>query len=67
MPGRDDTWLSSRSKVCPESQGRKLVPGTCECNMEWRGTEVNGEWVDCRCARETACSRCQGTGFVAPD
>jgi len=51
--------------VCPECKGRKVIPGRCTCNMEWRGTQRGEEWEDCQCNREEKCPVCNGTGYVA--
>ncbi len=51
-------------KICPECKGKKVIAGACECNMEWRGTEVNGEWNDCQCNEEEGCPICHGEGYV---
>ena len=54
----------SNKKVCPVCQGKKVVPGTCECNSEWRGSQVGDEWSDCQCVPEQECPTCNGTGYV---
>jgi hypothetical protein len=51
-------------KVCPTCQGKKVIEGVCECNMEWRGTQKGDEWEDCQCTPEQECATCSGTGFV---
>jgi len=54
-----------KNKVtCTTCQGNKVIPGTCECNMEWRGTQNGENWEDCQCTPEVECSRCHGTGYV---
>ena len=54
----------TEKKTCPECDGKKVVPGTCTCNMEWRGTQQGDDWDDCQCTQEAACPVCNGTGFV---
>ncbi len=49
---------------CPQCQGSKTTAGTCECTAEWRGTDIDGEWNDCQCERESACPLCGGSGVV---
>ncbi len=58
--------MSPKKKmVCPECKGSKVVPGTCVCNMEWRGNEgPNGMVDDCRCEKDPVCPRCGGSGSV---
>lgn len=51
-------------KKCPECDGRKVIAGTCTCDMEWRGTQQGDGWDDCQCSQETECTVCNGTGFV---
>lgn len=51
-------------KVCPGCQGRKVISGTCTCDMEWRGNQRDKEWDDCICSPEQECPVCQGTGHV---
>ncbi len=55
---------ATEKKVCPECEGRKVIPGTCTCNMEWRGTQQGDDWEDCQCTEETKCPVCNGTGTV---
>lgn len=50
--------------VCPICQGKKVIAGNCECNMEWRGTQDGDEWEDCQCTPAQECSACSGTGQV---
>ena len=57
--------MASRKKQCPECKGKKVVPGTCECNMEWRGNQTDDGMEDCRCEDEVTCPTCNGTGEVA--
>lgn len=54
----------STKKVCPECKGRKMIPGVCVCNSEWRGNQVGDDWDDCQCAREQECPTCKGTGHI---
>jgi hypothetical protein len=51
-------------KICPTCQGKKVVQGTCECDVEWRGTQRGDEWEDCQCTPEVVCPVCHGKGFV---
>lgn len=51
-------------KVCPQCQGKKVVPGVCVCNSEWRGNQTGDEWEDCQCAPEQECLTCRGAGYV---
>ena len=50
--------------ICPECKGEKIISGTCVCDMEWRGSQQDGEWVDCQCVEEEVCPVCLGTGYV---
>ena len=52
-------------KICPECNGKKNIPGTCVCDMEWRGSQKEDEWDDCQCSEEEICPACLGTGSVA--
>lgn len=54
-------------KICPQCDGKKVIPGTCVCNMEWRGTQTGDEWEDCQCSEEVECPTCHGTGYVEAD
>jgi hypothetical protein len=57
--------VDAGGKECPMCKGMKVIPGSCECNMEWRGNKGdNDEWEDCRCARELECPACHGTGLI---
>lgn len=51
-------------KICPECKGKKVIPGKCNCDMEWRGNQLDDEWNDCKCSREEECPICHGTGYV---
>jgi RecJ-like exonuclease len=51
-------------KKCPECGGKKIIPGVCECNVEWRGSQVDGEWNECKCTPDIPCPICNGTGFI---
>lgn len=53
-----------KDTICPTCQGSKVLAGTCECNMEWRGTQNGDNWEDCQCTPDIECSTCQGTGQV---
>ena len=55
------------NKICPVCQGKKVVQGICECNMEWRGTQTGDNWEDCQCTPEEVCVSCHGTGVETPD
>ena len=52
--------------VCPICGGSKTVPGTCTCDMEWRGNTIadSDEIEDCQCTPEIPCPNCKGSGFV---
>ncbi|MEN8135988.1 MAG: ankyrin [Thermodesulfobacteriota bacterium] len=56
--------MSDDKKICPTCEGKKVVEGVCECNMEWRGTQQGDDWQDCQCTPELPCKACSGTGFV---
>ena len=45
-------------KICPECKGDKKIPGTCVCDMEWRGSRKDDEWEDCQCVDENICPVC---------
>ena len=51
-------------KECPECCGEKIIPGTCVCNSEWRGTQEGGDLDDCQCTPDMSCPTCNGTGYV---
>ena len=51
-----------KTVICPICQGKKVIEGVCECNMEWRGTAVDDGWEDCQCTPEQECPTCHGTG-----
>lgn len=52
-------------ETCPECNGKKVVQGSCVCNMEWRGTmNEQGEMTDCQCVSEVECPACGGTGYI---
>ena len=55
---------NDEKKPCPECKGNKIVPGTCECNMEWRGTQSEEGWDDCQCNKDEECPMCHGKGYV---
>ncbi|MEN8198904.1 MAG: ankyrin [Thermodesulfobacteriota bacterium] len=50
-------------KECSACGGRKIVPGTCVCDSEWRGTQVDGDWNDCQCNPDEPCPTCDGKGY----
>ena len=54
-------------KICPECQGKKVIKGTCVCDMEWRGTQTGDDWEDCQCTPDVECPVCHGTGYVKED
>ena len=58
------TTGTMRPQPCPICQGKKIIPGTCSCNMEWRGTKTENGWDDCQCTPELTCTECGGTGSV---
>ena len=49
---------------CPLCHGKKTVEGVCQCSTEWRGTETDSGWEDCRCTPEQECPTCKGAGFL---
>jgi hypothetical protein len=51
-------------KECPECCGKKIIPGECICNSEWRGTQVGDDWNECQCSPDVPCPNCNGTGVV---
>ena len=53
--------------TCPTCQGKKIIEGVCECNMEWRGNKSDDGWDDCQCTPDQECLTCHGTGFVEPN
>jgi hypothetical protein len=60
----DETMSEENKKICPQCEGKKVIPGTCSCNMEWRGTKVDDEWEDCQCSEKVECPTCHGTGYA---
>ena len=50
--------------VCTTCQGKKVIVGVCECNMEWRGTQEGDDWQDCLCTPEIECATCNGEGNI---
>ncbi len=54
----------SKKQVCPECSGNKIIPGSCVCDMEWRGTQTDEGMEDCQCEPDVSCSRCGGTGEI---
>lgn len=52
-------------ELCPTCQGKKMISGVCECNMEWRGNQTEDDWEDCQCTPDQECPTCKGTGYVA--
>jgi hypothetical protein len=56
---------TTESKImCPRCGGKKVVDGNCECNSEWRGSDGEDGWGDCRCEPEQVCPDCNGTGII---
>jgi len=58
------TTGAMKTAPCPICLGKKVLPGICSCNMEWRGTKTDEGWDDCQCTPEQPCSECKGTGAV---
>ena len=56
--------MTDEKDICPYCEGKKTIPGTCECSMEWRGTQQGDDWDDCQCTPEQSCPNCAGTGYV---
>jgi hypothetical protein len=50
--------------ICPTCRGRKIVPGNCECNAEWRSLDSDEMSGDCRCEPEKECPDCKGFGYI---
>ncbi len=54
-----------KSKItCTRCNGKKIIEGNCECNMEWRSSGDNDYWDDCKCDPDQECPECKGTGFI---
>lgn len=54
-----------KSKItCTRCNGKKIIEGNCECNMEWRSSGDNDYWDDCKCDPDLECPDCKGTGFI---
>lgn len=53
-----------QEKTCPQCHGDKVIPGTCTCDMEWRGSQLEDEWSDCQCTPNETCPTCKGAGVV---
>ena len=53
-----------QGKECPECNGKKIIPGVCECDSEWRGTQNEEDWIDCQCTPDISCPVCQGKGYI---
>lgn len=51
-------------KVCPDCNGKKVISGTCTCDMEWRGTQSGDDWEDCQCTPDQKCPTCDGKGYI---
>lgn len=56
--------MTAQKKTCPTCHGEKVIAGVCECDAEWRGTQVDDEWQECQCTPEQKCQACNGTGYV---
>lgn len=57
--------MTTTKTLCPVCQGKKTIPGICQCSSEWRGTpRADGGWDACQCTPEQKCSTCGGTGYV---
>ncbi|MDA3916593.1 MAG: ankyrin [Deltaproteobacteria bacterium] len=50
--------------ICKRCNGRKIIEGHCECNMEWRSSGDGDYWDDCICEPDLECPDCKGTGFI---
>ena len=50
-------------KICDRCKGKKMIPGNCECNMEWRDSEGD----DCISEPDQKCPDGNGTGFIEND
>jgi len=57
---------SMKKQDCPQCKGNKIIEGTCECNMEWRGNQLGEDWEDCRCTPDVTCPTCKGKGYMDP-
>ena len=51
-------------KTCPTCKGQKIIVGNCECNAEWRSTDGENEFNDCRCEPDIECPGCKGKGYI---
>ncbi|MFA5903934.1 MAG: hypothetical protein WC836_08340 [Desulfobacula sp.] len=49
-------------KICPTCKGKKIIVGHCECNAEWRNTDGEDKFDDCRCEPDIECPDCRGKG-----
>ena len=54
----------NEQQLCPECKGKKVIPGTCTCDMEWRGTQQGEDWEDCQCTQDELCPVCKGKGYI---
>ena len=59
-----ETGTMTSKKVCPKCNGHKLIVGQCECNSEWRSSDDEDGFDDCRCEPDQECPICKGTGKV---
>ena len=50
--------------LCPECNGKKIIQGNCECNMEWRSNDGENRLDDCQCDPDHECPTCSGKGFI---
>ena len=56
--------MNEKKKICPTCQGKKVIPGVCECSSEWRGQQNDDEWQECQCTPEQECPTCKGSGYA---
>lgn len=50
--------------TCPYCNGKKVIPGSCVCDREWRGSPQDDGFEECRCEKETVCTNCRGNGYI---
>ncbi len=51
--------------TCPTCRGSRIIAGTCECDMEWRGNQDSDNWEDCQCTPDIECTTCHGSGYCS--
>lgn len=56
--------MNSQEKTCPKCKGKKIIQGHCECSAEWRGTDGEDGFNDCRCEPDVECPECKGKGVI---